>query len=156
MNFANQFHDKLFPQPIRNGTGPQAALVDVRNFIARQWRLISLAVAFGILLVALYIAISPTRYTAQADMLIDTKRVTWTQTEMATDTRTVEDASVDSEVETTKSERVAMMVIRRLNLTADPEFVGQHGLVRRVLALLHVSSAPSHPEPQLSEEELMR
>ncbi len=131
-------------------------MVDVRNFIARQWRLIALAVAFGILLAALYIAISPTRYTAQADMLIDTKRVTWTQTEMATDTRTVEDASVDSEIETTKSERVAMMVIRRLNLTADPEFVGQHGLVRRVLALLHVSSPSSHPEPQLSEEELMR
>ena len=156
MNFANQFHDQLFPQSIRNGTGPQAALLDVRDFIARQWRVIALAVAFGVLLGAFYIAVSPTLYTAQADMLIDTKRVSWTQTEMATDTRTVEDASVDSEIETTKSERVAMMVIRRLNLTADPEFVGQHGLVRRVLALLHVSPAPSHPEPQLSEEELMR
>ena len=131
-------------------------MIDVRNFIARQWRLIALAVAFGILLGALYIAISPTRYTAQADMLIDTKRVTWTQTEMATDTRTVEDASVESEIETTKSERVAMMVIRRLNLTDDPEFVGQHGLVRRVLALLHVSSASIRSEPQLSEEERMR
>ncbi|HWF46897.1 MAG TPA: polysaccharide biosynthesis tyrosine autokinase [Bryobacteraceae bacterium] len=88
-------------------------------------------------------------------MLIDTKRVTWTQTEMATDTRMVEDASVDSEIETTKSERVAMMVIHRLNLTEDPEFVGNNGLVRRVLALLHVST-PVHPEPQLSEEERMR
>jgi succinoglycan biosynthesis transport protein ExoP len=156
MNFANQFHNQIFPQSIRNGTGPQAALLDVRDFIARQWRVIALAVAFGVLLGALYIAVSPTLYTAQADMLMDTKRVTWTQTEMATDTRTVEDASVDSEIETTKSERVAMMVIRRLDLTADPEFVGQHGLVRRVLALLHVTSAPSHPEPQLSEEEQMR
>jgi polysaccharide biosynthesis transport protein len=156
MNFANQFHNQLFPQSIRNAAGPQAALIDVRDFVARQWRVIILAIAVGILLGALYIAVSPTLYTAQTDMLIDTKRVTWTQTEMATDTRTVEDASVDSEIETTKSERVAMMVIRRLNLTADPEFVGQHGLVRRVLALLHVTSPPTHPEPQLTEEELMR
>ena len=74
---------------------------------------------------------------------------------MATDTRTVEDASVESEIETTKSERVAMMVIRRLNLTDDPEFVGQHGLVRRALASLHVTSF-IHSEPQLSEEERMR
>jgi polysaccharide biosynthesis transport protein len=156
MNFANQFHNQLFPQSIRNAAGPQAALIDVRDFVARQWRVIVLAIAVGILLGALYIAVSPTLYTAQTDMLIDTKRVTWTQTEMATDTRTVEDASVDSEIETTKSERVAMMVIRRLNLTADPEFVGQHGLIRRVLALLHVTSPPTHPEPQLTQEELMR
>ena len=157
MNFANHFHDQLFPQSVRNGTGPQAGLRDIRDFIARQWRLIALSVAFGILLGALYIAVSPTRFTAQADMLIDTKRVTWTQTEMATDTRNVEDASVESEIETTKSERVAMMVIHRLNLTEDPEFVGNNGLIRRVLALLHVSSStPVHPEPQLSEQERMR
>jgi exopolysaccharide transport family protein len=156
MNFANQFHNQLFPQSIRSAAGPQAALIDVRDFVARQWRVIVLAIAVGILLGAVYVAVSPTLYTAQTDMLIDTKRVTWTQTEMATDTRTVEDASVDSEIETTKSERVAMMVIRRLNLTADPEFVGQHGMIRRVLALLHVTSPPTHPEPQLTEEELMR
>jgi exopolysaccharide transport family protein len=156
MNFANQFHDQLFPQPIRNGTSPQAALRDIRDFVARQWRLIALAMAFSILLGVLYIAVSPTRYTAQADMLIDTKRVTWTQTEIATDNRMVEDASVDSEIETTRSERVAMMVIRRLKLTEDPEFVGHQGLVRRVLALLHVSSTLTRPEPQVTEQELMR
>jgi hypothetical protein len=38
-------------------------------------------------------------------MIIDTKRVTWTQTEMASENRTVEDASVESEIETTKSEK---------------------------------------------------
>ena len=54
-----------------------------------------------------YLVVTPSRYTAQADMIIDTKRVTWTQSELATENRTVEDASVESEIETTKSEKVA-------------------------------------------------
>ena len=40
-------------------------------------------------------------------MIIDTKRVIWTQSEMTAENRMVEDASVDSEIETTKSEKVA-------------------------------------------------
>src|SRR5947209_3690115 len=131
MNFADPFRHQSFEPPHRNEPNT-ASLVQVRDFISRQWRLIVLAMGFGIVFGALYIAISPTKYTAQADMIIDTKRVTWTQTEMATDNRMVEDASVESEIETTRSERVMASVIRRLHLTEDPEFVGtSQGLAHR-------------------------
>jgi succinoglycan biosynthesis transport protein ExoP len=155
MNFANQFHSQPYEPPFRNDQNSGAVfLIEVRDFVTRQWRLIAICVAFATVLGAFYIALSPTRYTAQADMIIDTKRVTWTQTEMATDNRMVEDASVDSEIETTKSEKVAMMVIRRLHLTEDPEFVGTgHGLARRILTLFHASDSPA---TDISNEELMR
>jgi polysaccharide biosynthesis transport protein len=158
MNFANQFHTPPFEPPFRNDAKAGAAtLLQVRDFISRQWRLIALATAFGMVLGALYIAISPTKYTTQADMIIDTKRVTWTQTEMATDNRMVEDASVESEIETTKSEKVATMVIRRLHLTEDPEFVGTgHGLARRILTIFHATPSSDGPEPDVSNEELTR
>jgi polysaccharide biosynthesis transport protein len=158
MNFANQFHNPPFEPPFRNDANAGVAtLLQVRDFLSRQWRLIVLATAFGVVLGALYIAISPTKYTAQADMIIDTKRVTWTQTEMATDNRMVEDASVESEIETTKSEKVAMMVVRRLNLTEDPEFVGTgHGLARRILTIFHATPSSENPEPEVSNEELTR
>ena len=158
MNFANQFHTPPFEPPFRNDAKAGAAtLLQVRDFISRQWRLIALATAFGMILGALYIAISPTKYTTQADMIIDTKRVTWTQTEMATDNRMVEDASVESEIETTKSEKVATMVIRRLHLTEDPEFVGTgHGLARRILTIFHTTPSSDGPEPDVSNEELTR
>jgi succinoglycan biosynthesis transport protein ExoP len=158
MNFANQFHTQNYEPPFRNDTSAGAAsLVQVRDFVYRRWRLITLITAFGVIVGALYIAVSPTRYTAQADMIIDTKRVTWTQTEMASENRTVEDASVESEIETTKSEKVAMMVVRRLHLTEDSEFVGTgHGLSRRILTLFHASPSSDSSEPQAPDEELMR
>ena len=158
MNFPNQFLPQSFEPSNRNDQNAGAAsLIQVRDFFSRQWRLIALAIAFGLLLGALYIAVSPTRYTAEADMIIDTKRVTWTQSEMATDNRSVEDASVESEIETTKSERVVTSVIRRLNLTEDPEFVGNgQGLARRILTIFHATSPPDMQMPSLSNEDLLR
>ena len=155
MNFANQF-PQSFDRSLRNDPNAGAAsLLQIRSFISRQWRLIGLATVFGIILGALYIAISPTKYTAEADMIIDTKRVTWTQTEMATDNRMVEDASVESEIETTKSDGVVTMVIRRLHLTEDPEFVGAgQGLAHRIVTIFHPSA--DSPVPDVSNEELMR
>ena len=74
-------------------------------------------------------------------MIIDTKRVTWTQSDMATENRMVEDASVESEIETTKSEKVATAVARNLKLTEDPEFVGTgHSLRSRVFSLLGIDT----------------
>jgi polysaccharide biosynthesis transport protein len=158
MNFASQFRkQQSFDSSFRNhAEAGQPSLLHARDFITRQWRLIALIIAFSLVLGALYIAISPIKYSAQADLLIDTKRVTWTQTEMATDNRTVEDASVESEIETTKSEKVATMVTQRLRLTQDPEFIGAgYGLARRILTLFHASSSDDSAL-ELSNEELTR
>ena len=57
-------------------------MLQARDFLGRQWRLIAIVTALSIALWAAYIALSPSRYTAQADMIIDTKRVVWTQAEM--------------------------------------------------------------------------
>jgi exopolysaccharide transport family protein len=158
MNFANQFHPQPFEPRFRNDPNAgTVSLIQVRDFISRQWRLIVLVTVLGGALGALYIAVSPTKYTTQADMIIDTKRVTWTQTEMATDNRMVEDASVESEIETTKSERVVTSVIRRLHLTEDPEFIGNaQGLARRIVTIFHASSSTDNSMPDVSDEERLR
>src|ERR1700736_4450797 len=123
MNIAGQFppYTSAMDNDPKPGTLP---LLQVRDFLGREWRLIALVTGLSLVLGATYIALSPARYTAQTDMIIDTKRVTWTQSEMASENRTVEDASVESEIETTKSETVATAVIHRLHLDEDPEFVG--------------------------------
>jgi succinoglycan biosynthesis transport protein ExoP len=100
-----------------------------------------------------YLALTPRKYTAQADMIIDTKRVSFSQSELATENRIVEDASVESEIETTKSEKVAGVVARRLQLVTDPEFVGSgESLKQRIFSLIW-STAPA-PEP--SSEDILR
>jgi exopolysaccharide transport family protein len=152
MNVAGQFPPYV-PAAENDSDSGSVSIVQVRDFLGRQWRLIALVTGLAIVLGATYIAISPSRYTAQADMIIDTKRVTWTQTEMATDNRSIEDASVESEIETTKSEKVALAVIRRLRLTEDPEFAGVgRSLKSRVFSLFGFS----RPEAGPTDDELTR
>ena len=153
MNIAGQF-PPYAPAIDNDSSSGTLSMLQIRDFLGREWRLIAFVTALSTIVGAAYIAISPFRYTAQADMIIDTKRVTWTQTEMASENRTVEDASVESEIETTKSEKVAEAVIRRLHLTEDPEFVGSGpGLRRRIFSLFKLGSGP---EQEPSNDELMR
>jgi polysaccharide biosynthesis transport protein len=151
MNVAGQF--ARYAAGIDNDPNSGAlSLLQVRDFLGRQWRLIALIAGLTVLLGVGYLALTPKKYTAQADMIIDTKRVTWTQSELASENRTVEDASVESEIETTKSERVATMVARQLKLTEDSEFVGAgSGLRHRILSLFS-----SRPEPEPSNDEVLR
>jgi uncharacterized protein involved in exopolysaccharide biosynthesis len=61
-------------------------------------------------------------------------------------------AAVDTEIETTKSERVAKSVIRRLNLTEDPEFIGPgRDPISRLRSLI---SSP--PETATTQDELLQ
>jgi exopolysaccharide transport family protein len=145
MNIAGQF-SPYTPAIDNDPNSGTLSMLQVRDFLGREWRLIGLVTGLSIVLGVAYVALSPSRYTAQADMIIDTKRVTWTQTEMASENRTIEDASVESEIETTKSEKVAEAVIRRLHLTQDPEFVGSGpGLRRRIFSLFKLSGPEQEP-----------
>lgn len=153
MNIAGQF-PPYRPAIDSDPSSGTLSMIQVRDFLGREWRLIAVLTGFSIILGAAYIAVSPSRYTAQADMIIDTKRVTWTQSEMSSENRTIEDASVESEIETTKSEKVALAVIRRLRLNEDPEFVGAgRGLTRRIFSLFKLTAGP---EQEPTNEELMR
>src|SRR5215475_3921986 len=151
MNVAGQF--ARYAARIDNDPNAGSlSLLQVRDFLGRQWRLIAILTGFALILGVRRLIKSPKRYTAQADMIIDTKRVTWTQSEMASENRTVEDASVESEIETTKSERVAAQVVHQLNLTEDSEFIGAGtGLRHRLLSLFS-----SRPEPEPTKDDVMR
>src|ERR1700750_418795 len=113
MNLAGQFPQYTAISGRDTGADSAQPLLQFRDFISRQWRLIALVTALAIIVGTAYLALTPSKYTAQADMIIDTKRVTWTQSELATESRMVEDASVESEIETTRSEKVALSVVRR-------------------------------------------
>src|SRR3979490_1822178 len=153
MNVAGQFPPPYLPTANDSNSGT-LSMLHLRDFFSRQWRLIALVTGLSIVLGATYVAMSPSRYTARADMIIDTKRITWTQSEMASENRAIDDASVESEIETTKSEKVATAVIDRLRLREDPEFIGSgSGLAHRILSLIPLNAGPKK-EP--SNDELMQ
>jgi succinoglycan biosynthesis transport protein ExoP len=132
----------------------ELSLLHVRDFFAREWRLIALITSLAVVVGLAYVTLAPRKYTAQADMIIDTKRIRFTQSELDTENRNIEDASVESEIETTRSERVAIAVVKQLHLTEDPEFVGiGQGLRHRIFALFGLGS---EPEPERSNEQILR
>jgi succinoglycan biosynthesis transport protein ExoP len=152
MNMAGKF--ARYAATGEDSDSTSIALIQVRNFLGRQWRLIAMVTGFVIVLGITYLAIVPKRYTAQADMIIDTKRVTWTQQELQAENRLVEDASVESEIETTRSESVANTVARKLKLTEDPEFIGSGvGLRSRMLSWAGIGTGEARAA---TENELMR
>jgi exopolysaccharide transport family protein len=129
------------------------SLLQIRDFVNRQWRLIALITGLALLVGIAYLALAPRKYTAETDLIIDTKRVSFAQSELATENRIVEDASVESEIETTRSERVAMLVAKRLQLNTDPEFIGTgESIKQRIFSLFK----PKAPASEPSKDELTR
>ena len=104
MNVAGPFQH--YPPAIDNDPAAGSlSMIQVGDFLGREWRLIVLVTALAVMLWGGYIAVSPFRYTAEADMIIDTKRVVWTQAEMTSENHMVEDAAVESEIETTPDQQ---------------------------------------------------
>jgi succinoglycan biosynthesis transport protein ExoP len=105
--------------------------------LKRQRRLV-LKVAAGTLGVALlFIVTSIPQYTAESDILVDTRntskildeRVAMTPNDLGLDT-----SSVDSQVEILKSEKIAVAVIKELGLAQDPQFSRPSNLIPRFAA----------------------
>ncbi|WP_035655991.1 polysaccharide biosynthesis tyrosine autokinase, partial [Bradyrhizobium sp. STM 3809] len=155
MNVAGPF--SRYSEPLASSSvssSGSVSLLEVRDFFSRQWRLIFLVTLLAIGAGVAYLAVAPKRYTAQADMIIDTKRVTWNQSSLETENRSIDDAAVESEIETTKSEQVVSSVIRNLHLTEDPEFIGAgESLKQRLFGL---AGLPSGPASEPTKEELQQ
>jgi succinoglycan biosynthesis transport protein ExoP len=74
-------------------------------------------------LAAIYVLSAQPKYTAQAKLLIDTRKVQLFQQQSVLGDIPPDPASVDSQVEILQSENVARAVIKELHLTEDPEFM---------------------------------
>jgi polysaccharide biosynthesis transport protein len=79
MNVAGQF-PPYEPRIENDSDSGTVSMLQIRDFLSRQWRLIALVTGLAIMVGAIYIAISPSKFTAQVDMVIDTKKANWTQT----------------------------------------------------------------------------
>jgi uncharacterized protein involved in exopolysaccharide biosynthesis len=110
-------------------------------FLGRQRALISTCLLVALGLACLYVLVAPNRYTATAQLLTDTKR----SDSPAAQYGLVDAAVVDSQVETIKSEKIAIAVINKLNLTQDPEF-SENGMVGRLLSALTFAERDTNSE----------
>src|SRR5581483_3560389 len=103
MNIAGEFR----PNVTATEAAPDQArsLLLLRDFLRREWRLIVLMTAASLALGSLYVGTAPRKFTAQADMFIDTKGITSPRSENSQEHQGVDDAVVESEIETLGQKR---------------------------------------------------
>jgi succinoglycan biosynthesis transport protein ExoP len=97
------------------------------GFLRRQFSVIAGVLLLSITVGVLYLINTPPSFTAQATMIIDTRKSNVFQQQAIIGDIQVDSATVESQVEVLRSENIALAVIKQLHLSDDPEFVGPGG-----------------------------
>lgn len=135
------------------GAAPANALEPISfhyifSVLWRRRRLIVASVALTFLAALVYLMFAPNRYTATTTLVLDTKRPIVAQSEVFLEPQ-VDDTAVESHVETIKSQSVAAVVVKKLRLWEDPEFVGIATALKRSLDGKHADETTVSDEQAL-------
>jgi polysaccharide biosynthesis transport protein len=125
---------------------PAELIASFRELLRRQYPIILTVALLVVGLGFVHLFTAPTRFTASASLIIDTRKVQLFQQQSVLGDIPVDTSMVDSQVEILRSENVALSVIKDLHLTDDPEFLAPPtdffgsllGFVRRIF----VSNTP--------------
>ena len=127
------------------------------GFTRRQLPVIAFVALLTLALGLVYVITAPASYTAQAKLLIDSRKVQLFQQQSVLGDIPIDSASVESQVEVLKSDNVALSVIKDLHLTEDPEFARPNGgLIGAFVGFISNPFESSASTSELSEFDLTR
>lgn len=101
---------------------PDEIMSSVIGFARRQYPVILGTLAAALLVGAFYLLITRSTYTAQATLIIDTRKIQAFQSQSMFSEVPIDSPTVESQLEIIKSDNIARSVIRDLHLANDPEF----------------------------------
>jgi polysaccharide biosynthesis transport protein len=132
---------------IAKSDGPGADPLEfLTGFLRRQWLVILVMIAVGVGGGAGFLLIVPPNFKATAELLIDNRKFQLTeQPPIVAEAPPGTGAAVESQLELLKAESIALSVIKKFDLSEDPEFVDTRpGLITILVGKL------LGPGPQLS------
>ena len=141
------------------GTSLTDTLASVTGIIRRQLPIFLVVIAVFITFGLLYLLTTPSRFTAKATMVIDTRKVQLFQQQSVLGDIPVDAGTVQTEVEILKSQNISKAVIKDLRLTDDPEFIAaQSGLIGAAVKGLSnlISPGATDSQEQLESRALGR
>jgi succinoglycan biosynthesis transport protein ExoP len=89
-----------------------------------QLPIVSAFLLCSLVLALLYLFITSPKFTAEAEMVIDTRKIQVLQQQSVLGNIEIDSAGAQTQVGILNSKNVSLAVIRKLHLTEDPEFVG--------------------------------
>jgi succinoglycan biosynthesis transport protein ExoP len=133
------------------------------GFARRQWPTIVGAMIIAIACAVVYLLVAQPRYLANANLLLDTRKLQLFQQQSVLSEISFDTPAVESQIELLKSESIAASVVDDLKLTNDPEFTGGvqgffGSLSSAVLKLVDSSSSDdaAGASKVMSQEQLTR
>lgn len=135
-------------QPQRDSATSQDSLLALRALIRRQLPFIVLTVIVCVGLAIAYCMTAEKKYTSTAALIIDSRKTQVlnqqsSSSPLGVDTP-LDSATVDSQVEILKSEKVGLAVIKDLDLIHNPEFISnEKSWLSSVFGLFFESSPPT-------------
>jgi succinoglycan biosynthesis transport protein ExoP len=143
------------PFPLLEGTATTIDLDTVLAAARRQYKVIAGTTIAVVLLAIGYIVLATPIYTSTADILLDSRQFGAVDISRDQPNLTFNATAIESQVEVLKSEKIALAVIEKLNLTADPEFVSE-SLVGKVVSTLvdHMPFARGRASEEVLEQQL--
>src|ERR1700733_7556558 len=103
-------------------SSPGELLDSFVHFLRQQYLIILFSTLSLVLLGGGYLIVARPSYTAVATMLFDSRKTQFLKQQPSENDGPIDTASVDSQVRVLESDNVALAVIKKLQLTEDPEF----------------------------------
>jgi polysaccharide biosynthesis transport protein len=140
--------------PTKDFASPSELFHSFLGLLRRQFPLIIFVLLVTIGIASVYLFTAVRIYTAEAKLLIDSRKIQLLQQQSVFGDIALDAAQVESQVEVLKSEKIAEQVVKELHLTEDPEFTGggKKGLLGTIFALFDSSDNEAPP----SETDLTR
>lgn len=113
-------------EPHKSSVG-QFNLSDIRWILRRAWLFPVVGTLIGLLLALTAIGFMPQLYTSTARIIVDRSVNRFLQDSKILDQPTLDDVDMAGQFYVLSSDSIIIPVIRSLNLTHDPEFVGRTG-----------------------------
>jgi succinoglycan biosynthesis transport protein ExoP len=100
-------------------------LTQIIGFFRRQWFVITFFVFVALALAVAYLFVTPIRYTATSVLMLDPRRVQLFQQQSVISELNFDVSAVESQLEVLQSDKLALSVIKMLDLASDPEFTSE-------------------------------
>ena len=121
----------------------------VADVLRRQWPIVAACAGGSLALVIVYLMMAQPMYTANARIMMDTRQAQVLDKDSNTSSALIDTGYVDSQVEIINSDDLILSVVRRLNLTEDPEFNGSKpGLLSLVMGKVRSLFGSGEPPSQ--------
>ena len=134
-------------QTINSGQASLGELIDnVLGLLRRNLLIIFCTTLIGIAIGVVYVVYAPPIYTANAQIIIDTRKLQIFQQQPVFGDHPLDFAAVESQIQILQSKAIALSVVKNLNLANDPTFIEQSkGVMSWLFGLLPNRSSSTAP-----------